>query len=272
MEVVVVNNATDYQPIHWLDNLRTTLDLHLTLLHEPRSGIPYARNAALSHAVPVSDWIAFVDDDEWVDPYWLTNLLQTCRSHNTHAAAGPVLPQYSVTPPNWVAEANARDRPRRATGTRLDEAHTNNLLLSTDLLATVQPWFLTNLPHVGGTDTELTRRITAQGYSIVWCDQAFVYEDVPLHRLTIQWHLRRNYRKGGNRIDRALATTPLSRKLFMIGMYLTGAIGEAVLCAFGSIYYSVFHPSKSVVFLFRIVRSVGTWGRILHLEVREYKP
>ena len=68
LSLVVVDNFSDAGE-------RETVALHqdgevpVLYVHEPRAGIPAARNAALEAAKSISpDWIAFIDDDEVAPP------------------------------------------------------------------------------------------------------------------------------------------------------------------------------------------------------------
>ncbi len=66
-EVIVVDNDSS-------DNTKETIlsfsgKLNLTYLHEPKRGIPHARNAGILRAT--GDIVAFIDDDCVADENWL---------------------------------------------------------------------------------------------------------------------------------------------------------------------------------------------------------
>ena len=84
MQVVVVDNApTDDSTRRTVDDHRSRLDL--TYVVERRPGLSWARN----RAVEVSDGeiIAFVDDDEACDPWWVAEI---ARAFVEHPEAGAV--------------------------------------------------------------------------------------------------------------------------------------------------------------------------------------
>ena len=61
------------------------------------------RNACLDHAPSDCDFVAFVDDDEWVEPQWLAALLENQRATGAPIIQGPVRPSYLAIPPQWLA-------------------------------------------------------------------------------------------------------------------------------------------------------------------------
>ena len=73
------------------------------------------------------------------------------------------------------------DRLRHRTGTKIDarEARTGNALVNAE-------WFRTEMPfdpkfaNTGGEDYDFFSRIKARGARFEWCDEAEVFEAVPL--------------------------------------------------------------------------------------------
>ena len=171
---------------------------NVVVVHEPRLGIPYARNRAV-HAPGEPDWIAFVDDDEVVDPAWVVRLHDEAVARSVPVTTGPVLTQLPDDAPPWATSSGLFDRRRHATGTSLDRAMTNNVLVRTDVLAELPGPFDERLALTGGSDTALFRELHRRGHEIVWVDDAIVTEIVPEGRVTIPWVLRRGIRYGNNR-------------------------------------------------------------------------
>lgn len=168
----------------------------LTLVHEPRRGISHARNAAILFAKNDYDFLAWIDDDEVPEPRWLEQLLLVQRAFQADIVTGPVLPVFDQTAPAWSVQGGFYMRSRHPTGTRMELARTGNVLIHTGVFALDDNRFDPRYALSGGEDTHFFLRISKQGYSIVWADEAIVYETVPESRLKLRWLMQRAYRAG----------------------------------------------------------------------------
>ncbi|GAA0786924.1 glycosyltransferase family 2 protein [Roseibium denhamense] len=184
ISIVVVEN--DPEPFFTGDRaakIRAGLKTALHFYHEQRKGIPFARNAALESALEHSpDWIALIDDDERAEPDWIEKLLTACEEHNAEVANGPVRRIYEQPPPHWWKSQLLKPRP---TGTIITEAPTNNILMSSRLIADdgLGLRFDERLTF-GSEDIDFFRRVHARGAKMIWVDDAFVEEDIPASRVT----------------------------------------------------------------------------------------
>jgi succinoglycan biosynthesis protein ExoM len=170
-------------------------DRGVVYAHEPRPGIAAARNRALELAGE-ADVVVFIDDDEVPTEGWLGALVGQWQQHRVAAVAGPVLSRFDAPVDPWITAGDFFARPRRSTGTRLQGAATNNLLLDLSRLRASGIRFDDAFGLTGGSDTMLTHALVQRGEEIVWCDEAVVVEDVPSSRTTRWWVLRRSFRAG----------------------------------------------------------------------------
>jgi succinoglycan biosynthesis protein ExoM len=196
VRILVVDNDPEESARAVCQAARSWLDFELVYEVEKRRGIPQARNAALALALGVSDFVAFIDDDEVPEPDWLAELCDVQRIHEADAVGGPVLPLFETTPPAWIESGRFFERVRHGTGTRLPCGYTNNLLVSTRALATLDRLFDERMALTGSSDTELFGRFARRGHRIVWADAAQVVEWVPESRVNLRWLLQRSFRVG----------------------------------------------------------------------------
>lgn len=164
-------------------------------VHEPRPGIAAARNRALTESAD-SDLLVFIDDDERPVDAWLALLIATYAASRPAAVVGPVVSVYDQEPDPWVTAGRFFDRRRLPTGTLVDVAATNNLLLDLRQIASLGLSFDERFGLSGGSDTLFTRALVRAGGRMVWCDEAVVVDVVPAARVTRQWVLRRAFRSG----------------------------------------------------------------------------
>lgn len=165
--------------------------------NETTPGIAAARNRALDTAGGV-DLLVFIDDDERPSDRWLALLLETYREHRSAAVVGSVISEYEVEPDAWVQSGRFFDRRRLPTGSKLDVAATNNLLLDMHQIRSHGLVFDEQFGLTGGSDTMFTRTLHRLGGELIWCDEAVVIDVVPAGRVTRDWVLRRAFRSGSS--------------------------------------------------------------------------
>jgi succinoglycan biosynthesis protein ExoM len=171
--------------------------IEITYCVEPRQNIALARNLALKNAT--GDYIAFIDDDEFPENDWLLNLIKTCNACGADGVLGPVKPYFNFDPPDWVKKGKYFDRPTHETGYRisLSDARTGNVMLKSRIIDRDQDPFRSEF-GTGGEDVDFFRRMFGKGFIFVWCNEAVVYESVPLVRCNRRYLFRRALLRGRN--------------------------------------------------------------------------
>lgn len=182
-EIVVVENDTNPLMRTMIDTLggKTNIPIHYS--HEPERGIPIARNKTITEALRLGyDWIALIDDDERAEPQWLSRLINAARNHHADVANGPVVRHYEGKLPDWWRPLKTSKEP---TGSILDEAPTNNTLLSSRLVRKdgLNLRFDNRLTF-GYEDIDFFKRAHDGGAKIIWVPDAIVEEDIPASRMT----------------------------------------------------------------------------------------
>ncbi len=163
---------------------------------EARPGIAAARNRALDEAD--ADLLVFIDDDERPVASWLASLLATYRAHRPAGVVGPVISEFEIEPDPWIVAGRFFERKRHRTGTRVDIAATNNLLLDLHQIRALGVRFDERFGISGGSDTLFTRLVVTGGGRLIWCDEALVVDMVPSARISRRWVIRRMYRFGNS--------------------------------------------------------------------------
>jgi glycosyltransferase involved in cell wall biosynthesis len=193
--VVVVDNHPEATGAPIVDDHADVVPFPLTCAREPRRGIPFARNAAIEHAGD-AEFVAFVDDDQTVDPGWLAALVATQRRSDADVVTGPALPRLPDDAPAWMERGGVFDLLRFETGTERPVAYTHNVLTRTSVFRRLWPPFDARFVTSGGSDSHFYRRAHRAGCRIVWADDALTWEWVPAGRATVRWLLRRSVRIG----------------------------------------------------------------------------
>ena len=240
--------------------------------NETTPGISAARNRALATAGD-HDVLVFIDDDERPTPRWLASLLATYREHRSAVVVGPVISEFEAEPERWVQAGRLFSRPRMPSGTQVDVAATNNLLLDLHQIRALGLEFDPRFGLSGGSDTMFTRELHRAGGVMIWSDEAVVIDVVPQHRSTRQWVMLRAVRNGTTWSTVALALTKSrsGRARLRLNLSSKGLVRIAWGLSrglFGIVTRSAFHQARGLRIAARGAGLVlGAWGFVY----QEYK-
>lgn len=196
LEIVVVDNDAERSGASACDSFRPISKWPLIYEVEPRRGIPFARNKAVSLVVDSAELIAFIDDDEEAEPNWLDELLRVQRQTRVDIVTGPVAAHFAEPVPTWITRGRLFGSRRHTTGDRLNVAYTGNVLVRSHVYRTIGKHFGEEFAITGGSDSEFFRRVHRAGHKIAWADEAVVHEWIPRSRACVSWLVRRSYRAG----------------------------------------------------------------------------
>lgn len=182
VEVCVVENDATPTSRGVVESVPASSPVKVRYYQEPRRGIPFARNKTLEAGLANGyDWIVLIDDDERADPTWLASLMQTAAEHGADVVSGPVRRTYEAPPPKWWKLLKPIVGPA---GMPLDEAPTNNTLLSAKLIRPDGAGLrFAEALTFGYEDIDFFSRAHKLGYRIVWSPDAFVEETIPASRV-----------------------------------------------------------------------------------------
>ena len=157
-------------------------------------GISFARNAILECAIETnSDFIIFIDDDEYADANWVQNLHNKIKNSDADVVQGKVI---NILPENtpplikqaWVTE-HEEDTP-------LKHVATNNVIFNKKLINEWNLRFREELALTGGEDLDFFLRAKNHGSKLIYTNTAIVRETVPQERATLLWQLKRKKQDG----------------------------------------------------------------------------
>ena len=205
VDVVIVDNA---RPAHGYDanELTGLCGFPVRVVHEPRTGIPFARNTAIRHRAPDADVVVFTDDDMAATPSWLEQLLLAAERYSADFVSGPYLsrvPDSASERSRFLLQALRNERP--VDGTALSAAATGNLLITVAWLERQETWLDERFGTSGGSDIEWTARLVREGATIVHADRAVSWHWLSEERTTLRWLGLRAYRVGYGQGERTLA-------------------------------------------------------------------
>lgn len=130
-------------------------------------------------------------------------MLGAHRGRGGHRARTGIIPDGA---PEWNRHSDVHcSVGKHRTGDELDKAYTNNTLVEQRVIHAVTPAFHPAFRHSGSSDLHFFLRVYRAGFTIVWCEEAVITEQVPMSRTTLRWLMRRAFRSGsGDTISRRL--------------------------------------------------------------------
>ncbi len=236
---------------------------------EPERGIVYFRNSVLKKAIDINaDFVAFIDDDETVDPLWLDEMLKTLRKYNADVVDGAVDRILPEETPKWIRRGKFLDWHSFKTGTLRQSGSTSNILFKIKL---VKDWglrFHPALNFAGASDTFLFRQAYLKGAKIVWMDERYVQEHFPPSRVTRGWILRRAFRRTNSKFIRKRLEFGYPRAAIT---YFFNGIFQVVIGGLLSIISLPFGPMLRLHAQRIFVKGLGTFNGIFGKTYEEYR-
>ena len=204
--LVVENNKQADEQVQTILTSYNTCEKSVKYLLEPAQGIPHARNAALNFAKQEGySYLAFIDDDAFASPDWISTLVKMNESANV--ASGPQLAIFPDGTSSFYFNATVYHERKLADGAEIKWAATNNVLIDVNFMKANKLSFNPALIN-GGEDKELFLRVNKLGGKLVWSETAVVSEYIAQSRLSVIWAMRRTFRIGatGFMIESAIRT------------------------------------------------------------------
>jgi succinoglycan biosynthesis protein ExoM len=192
IEVIVVDNDITASARKVCANAKLDFPWSLKYCVEEQRGISYARNRAVKERNDNTNFLAFIDDDEVPNKFWLDELLFVQQAYKADIVAGPVIPHFISDVPKWVIQGKFFEPSSYPTGHELKVAYTNNVLICSHVLQQVDK-FDERFALTGGEDSHFFMRLKLAGNKFIWAADALVHEWVPRTRTTVKWVLQRGY-------------------------------------------------------------------------------
>lgn len=223
LSVIVADNDPTESAEHVVEKFKTLSDIPVQYLMETKAGIPFARNRILNEALSLNtDYLAFIDDDEYVEKDWLITLWRTFNEFSADVLIGFVRTVYPDHTPDWIKKGNFYQRDK------VDSRHGSTLLQEVKSLFTYHPWdgksnktngtildsgrtcnvffdfnklivnwgmrFDESFGLRGGSDAEFFLRAIEKGAVIRSAEYAVVNEILMDDRMTLSYLIRRSFK------------------------------------------------------------------------------
>jgi succinoglycan biosynthesis protein ExoM len=228
-------------------------------------GLANVRNELLRIAgMSDPDFIVFIDDDEFVTPDWLNELVGTIILNKADLVMGPVISVFDEKVPEYISRWI--ERPSHDNNSKMDFIRSGNLIMRAKTLNEFNVRFDPRFNMTGGEDSYFGSVMLSKGASIYWAAKAIAYETVPSGRANIRWLFKRYY-NGANVYTRILGLdrkyTGLIKKTGVSLLYiLAGGLGSVMaLLPLSHRYWGIL----------KLAEGFGGLAGLFNIEYQEYK-
>lgn len=254
-EIVVVDNSSDGQAHALTSRFAAGGPVAIRYVPERRPGITHARNAGVAAAQ--GELVAFLDDDAQADPHWIQALWSTYERFHPDVMWGALVPRFEGDLRGWDRFFNDYyTRRMGATGTAPKKLHgTNNSCVRRAVFPAHEP-FPPQLGLLGGGDVALFRKLEAAGRTFAYCQEAIVYDYIPVERISFQYLRTRNFWQG--QVTTYMHTLPgMQNPRLLVRSLAAGAVGFLQYGAIAAGQLALGRRQEAALASLKVARAAG---------------
>ena len=235
-----------------------------------RRGISEARNTLLQRAFidPDTSALVMVDDDQWVEPDWITSLLEMQRLTNADVVGCRVVPDFQGEPSEWTEGLYVYWADKLPDGRCGLITGTGGTLLARSVLAHGgSPGFDPRFSLTGGGDKEFFVRLSRQGAAFAYAGTAVAHEIVDRSRLNIGWALNRAYRIGATDMRIIQLHSNGLKPLLLEPAKIAAGLAISLVCCAATLG----SPKRRIGPLMKLYRALGKASAFFGRQYDEYQ-
>jgi succinoglycan biosynthesis protein ExoM len=261
-EIVVADDSADRAAAQLLASIPPIPELVIVI--SAARNISKARNAAVEAAR--GDYLAFVDDDEWVPDDWLLAHRSVMDRSGADATFGSVQAHYPAGAPAWLRWSDPLSKWPGPSLWNVKRLSTCNCLVRRSAFFDHGLRFDPALGRSGGEDADLFSRLRASGGRLASAPEARIDEEIMIERCNARDIWRRALRMGQTYGLREIAGAPYRQRL---SFFLSSLVRTCASIAM-SIGYLVIGKKRGVALILVAGMNVGKMRAVLGLPVAQY--
>lgn len=199
VEVLITDNDPEASARSTVDEFKEEFNGNVHYFIEPERGISNARNRVLQEAINLgASHILFFDDDELLDKNCLAEHTNFYNSNpNAYIISGPTPNIFKEKYPSYITKHMVfKQRTSKKTGQILTECAAGNVFFPVCIAKEYGLRFSEEYKYMGGEDGQFFNKAYEIGFTIVWNNNAIIYEVVPPARANISYILKKCYYNG----------------------------------------------------------------------------
>lgn len=254
--LVVDNDAQTQEALQVVERMAAGFRFALIGLLVETRGISQVRNAILDYGFhnQGADFIAMVDDNQWLESDWLAQMMAVQASHQVDVVGCRVVADFMGAAPSSLHghPIYRRSSPQTGRIARL-EGTCGILIKNPKGLPHETLRFDTSFSLTGGGDTDFFLHLERQGGKAAFCAEAIAHECYTANRQTVAWVRLRCERLGMTDTILRLRHATRAKAYSGIALRIILAMGK------GTIYTTVYawHPLKREIGISSFYRVKG---------------
>lgn len=202
-EIVVIDNDND-------QSAKIIVEQHLKCFNtyiikyfvQPVKNLSISRNLAIDKSE--GNYVLFIDDDEYADSQWAFNLIECISRYNADVVFGKLELSFETAIPNYLKNRDFYFPKSLPSGSHAKVFYSGNVIIKKSVLQELGFRFDEQYGLTGGEDSHLFQKIKDAGKTLIYTNEAIIFEYVPLSRGNLSYLLKRNFRSGNGYINRTL--------------------------------------------------------------------
>lgn len=215
LEIIVVDNDEKESAKQIVEAIKKQIKYQIKYINQPVKNISIARNTALENAR--GELIAFIDDDETADKYWLSNLIECLNKYNADGVFGLVVPRFEDGIPDRFKKREYYFSEMGESGAEARFMFAGSVLFKAELFKIHKISFDPEYGLTGGEDADFFNRLKIKGAKFLNCKEAVSYEYISKDRTSTGFFLKR-FIRGGQTYTRNLIKSGNNSKIFFVSV------------------------------------------------------
>ena len=199
VEALICDNDAEATGEQTVKEFSQTSQIPIHYFVEKERGIASARNRVLTEALNLNaSHILFFDDDELLEPNCLIEHIKLYQTNlEAYISSGPTPNKFIDKLPFYVTKHMVfKQRTTKKTGLKRDYCASGNVFFPLNLVKDYNIYFSLEYKFMGGEDGDFFGRASKNGFTIIWNNEAIIYEMVSKARGNVKWILNKCYYNG----------------------------------------------------------------------------
>lgn len=267
IDILVVDNDVELSAKEVVFDIQSNVKKPFCIQYNPMSdrGLSRVRNEILTKAINLdSDFIIFIDDDEFASKMWLNELIEKAVNLKADMVLGRVIPVFEKKINEglkyWFKYPNFRD------GISIDFLITHNLIIRSQFIIDNALSFDLRFNITGGEDSFFGIQALNKGAKVFFARYALVYETIPEKKSNLKWLIKRYFRVASTFIH----VLKLEKKYILLFKKFLVSIVYLIMGI--PALFLLFFPIKFKFWgVIKISESIGGFAGIININYQEYK-